>query len=68
MPPDSNDPYRFKVRVLFGLFEFEADASGTVAICATVLSLVLVGAGRFAGILQPRSSTTSVAWAVTSAP
>jgi hypothetical protein len=45
--PDNNDdrPHRLKVRILFGLFE--ADATGTVAIGAALVLLVLVGAGRW---------------------
>lgn len=42
------DPNRFKVKVLFGLFE--ADASGRVAIGATVVVFVLVLAGRWCAV------------------
>jgi hypothetical protein len=37
--------HRLKVRLLYGLFE--ADATGTVAIGAALLLLVLVGVGRW---------------------
>lgn len=49
VPNDNPSPHRFKVKVLFGLFE--ADATGTVAIGATVFALVLVIAGRWMGVL-----------------
>jgi hypothetical protein len=47
MLPDNNDDrqHRLKVRLLFGLFE--ADATGTVAIGAALVFLVLLGAGRW---------------------
>lgn len=46
-PHNDNDDrrHRLKVRLLFGLFE--ADATGTVAIGAALVFLVLVGAGRW---------------------
>lgn len=40
--------HRLKVRLLYGLFE--ADATGTVAIGAALVCLVLVGAGRWCGL------------------
>lgn len=40
--------HRLRLRFLFGLFE--ADATGTVAIGATLLALVLMGAGRWCGL------------------
>ena len=47
MLPDNHDDrrHRLKVRVLFGLFE--VDATGTVAIGAALVFLVLAGAGRW---------------------
>ena len=47
MTPDNNnrDPHRFKVTILFGLFE--ADATGTVAIGAALVFFVLMGVGRW---------------------
>ena len=39
--------HRLKLRILFGMFE--ADATGTAAIGATLFALVLVGAGRWYG-------------------
>ena len=47
MLPDNHDDHRhrLKVRLLFGLFE--ADATGTVAIGAALIFLVLVGFGRW---------------------
>ena len=44
---DNNDDHRhrLKVRLLFGFFE--ADATGTVAIGAALVFLMLVGAGRW---------------------
>ncbi|UIY45645.1 hypothetical protein [Methylobacterium radiotolerans] len=47
MLPTNHDDrrHRLKIRLLFGLLE--ADANGTVAICAALVFLVLVGAGRW---------------------
>lgn len=44
MSRDNREPHRFRVRLLFGLFE--ADATGTIAIGAAVVMFVLFGAGR----------------------
>lgn len=49
LPNDNHDDrHRLKVRLLFGLFE--ADATGTIAIGAAIVLLVLVGAGRLGGL------------------
>lgn len=45
MLDDHQDYQRFRVKLLFGLFE--ADATGTVAIGATLVLFVLMGAGRW---------------------
>lgn len=37
-------PTTLKIKLLFGLLE--ADASGTLAICAALACVILVGAGR----------------------
>lgn len=49
MIPDHNrDQHRFRVKLLFGLFE--ADASGSIAIGAALVIFVLMGAGRWLGL------------------
>ena len=45
---DNRDPDRFRVRILFGLFE--ADATGTVAIGAALVIFLLMGAGRWCAL------------------
>lgn len=44
IPPNDRDHHRFRVKILFGLFE--ADATGTIAIGAALVIFVLMGAGR----------------------
>lgn len=50
VPNDNHDDrrHRLKLSILFGMFE--ADATGTVAIGAAMLALVLMGAGRWYGL------------------
>lgn len=48
MIPDNDHRHRFRVRLLFGLFE--ADAGGALGISAVVLLFVLMGAGRWLGL------------------
>ena len=48
MASDNDNQHRFRVRLLFGLFE--ADAAGTLGISAVVLLFVLMGAGRWIGM------------------
>ncbi|GJD33041.1 hypothetical protein PMNALOAF_4322 [Methylobacterium adhaesivum] len=45
IPDDNQDQHRFRVKLLFGMFE--ADASGTVAIVAVLLLFAMVGVGRW---------------------
>lgn len=50
MAPDNDDHniHRFRVKLLFGLFE--ADASGTIGIGATLTFFILTGVGRWYGL------------------
>ncbi|WP_156648451.1 hypothetical protein [Methylobacterium sp. Leaf108] len=48
IPQDNRDQHRFRVKLLFGLFE--ADATGSIAIGAVLLIFILMGAGRWCGL------------------